>query len=368
MHISKGLKKGLIGFGFLGANGIIIPTVGNNLFSSGFSLDSLNIGGGITDLISFSTKNELIPQTKLDLKQLPRKETNVDLSSVNSTPETKLISQDESDSMNLTALTPLNEGKEGIINSIKDVHSAIDVESKVKDVDEEVRKRYSYLLSRTLDKSEDKQQEHLKHFREAKEQLQKRSRSRRSTTAGNTLNQDQRISLEKMYRLNKGLKELSKELALKFKDKVPSSDISVALPQEDGLSSNNIEKALKIISWTDESIRTQKDRGSSYFFKENSWGNWDSNPFKPFYTNENEFKKDIRSLQSNAMNVHKLKQILEREWRPAIRRFREPELLAKLEKQYKEKEREISSLDASKDSHIVQKVASYLLKAMGQAQ
>lgn len=340
--------------------------MGSSLFSSGFSLDNLVSGGGISDLISFSSNSESTPKTKLNLQQPQKKEPDLNIATtVPSSQKIELILESSSTPIDLTNLS-IDKGKGEMTNSIQRVYSAMEVEGKVKKIDKETQDKYSFFLSKTLSSDETRQKEHLKNFEKAREQLKSKAKGKRSTLTDNTLSQKQRIAIEKMYHLHNSLKEESKKIESSFQKEVQSDSIITSSSQEQGISVKDVKNALKIIQWTSKSLRTQKDMSDLRFFKADSWGAWKDNPFKHFYSNEGEFKKDISSLQTNAMKVYRIKQSLEREWRPMINRFRDQKMREILEKQYQAREREMFSLDASKDSHIVQKVANYLLGSMGQ--
>lgn len=62
---------------------------------------------------------------------------------------------------------------------------------------------------------------------------------------------------------------------------------------ESQVPSDPIKGALEEIGWSQEKIKVQGDSESSYSEQTNDWNNWEQNPYKNFYEQENDYKSAL---------------------------------------------------------------------------
>ncbi|AHC40288.1 hypothetical protein OVS_02130 [Mycoplasma ovis str. Michigan] len=149
---------------------------------------------------------------------------------------------------------------------------------------------------------------------------------------------------------------MSKELKKEAQQSDLFSDES--LNHTSSPSKKDVKSALSQIDWGGEAIKTQKNRNDkTLFFKKDSWGKWEENPFRHFYNSETEFFNDIDKLQKNTISMYRVRQELDRQ------RARQKGGGSQWEYQAQTLKKHWVQ---STDSYIIIKVASRLLAFMDQ--
>ncbi|AHC40369.1 hypothetical protein OVS_02885 [Mycoplasma ovis str. Michigan] len=371
--MNRNVKLGLAGFGFLGANGALVPVVNGN-----FSLPNLSfseLGGGIS--YQSDSSNRGYESSKLNLGGEKSTETSINLdSSKSDLPAPKLNLEEQGDSsLNLNSDLSASSS---ISSSIGRIHTEIGREERVEGINQQLESQYTTILGKRLESTQDKQEVHIQNFQDAKRQIQGQTGSRKGKREAQpvSLTQAHREAISRMFQLQSDLKDKSKELSKQLEDEFFNGlreALQITSPeaqsQTSPVTAEEIKKSLQRINWTGQYIETQKSRArrSTEFYNAKSWGKWTENPFRHFYSQEKDFEEAIKSLQKNAMNVYNTKQSQARMQQAGRNRwYHVPQMWKVIEKQYKAINKKISELEDAQDSHIVNQVAQFLLQYMGQ--
>ncbi|RAO94978.1 hypothetical protein DNK47_02055, partial [Mycoplasma wenyonii] len=287
--MSRRLKLGLGGLGFLIINGSVLPTVGIN-WNVFKPLEGISQWGGQFWLKEETRKKEkdlklVLPNSNFIDINLPKD--NIQLSDI------KL----EQKSSDIKLDTSLDYPKQSALPIIKDISSEITKWEKIFGIGSQAFSRFDSLSL----KPESTRKYHFRNLQSVKSQIQKwyRTKSQHQTRTHNNevpqLSKEQRNSLKVIYNLYAKLNEFKSQLS----SQMQQLGIGKIKRQETQSSSHStlptVSQSLDWIGWSNWTVRIHKNPNnySREEFDTKSWGPWIQNPYANFYDSEDEFQQDI---------------------------------------------------------------------------
>lgn len=351
--MTKRLKYTLGGIGFLGVNAIVFLTLRNTLkpFDPLKGLWTMWSSGKETNLNDYKLKLDTKGNSsQLDLKggfnRLKEAKLDIDRGKVGLDPLSTLLNDS----------TDQNHS-----GSIKNIFDEILREIQTKKLEERMDSKYEELAKKYLEEGGRNRHTMLVNFQKAESSIKKwlENKSKPNHKAPEkSLSPEERISLQKFYELHYELsgrgKGFSNELQEVSGETERGGNPEISTNSIPSLES--VKKSLRVIDWGKKKIKVQPTV-STKFFSTKAWGDWNKNPFKTFYSSEEELKKHLNAMNGSSLRINRLEQEISRErsmWGS----------IGRAELSFQAQSKQIKELQENQSSEIEYHIGSKLLDFM----